>query len=247
MLYVNASKGYKAGGFPTVPALVASEFSPVHQESVLAYEGGFKTTLLERTLQFDGAVYYYDYTNKQFTGTENDPVFGPLPNLINVPKSHVLGFELSAIWQPMRGLTITPSISDADSRIDGHPIFATPLGAIVDTGGEKFPFAPQWQGRLDAEYDWTLLDNMKAFVGGAATYTSSTNDGLGEAGQLNVPSRALVDLRAGAERGAWRAELWGKNVTNHYYWVQSIALANVVARTTGMPAIFGVTVSYRYH
>jgi iron complex outermembrane receptor protein len=78
-------------------------------------------------------------------GTENDPVFGPLPNLVNVPKSHVKGFELSAVWQPVRGLTITPSISDADSRIDGHYVASNPLGATVNTAGEKFPFAPQWQ------------------------------------------------------------------------------------------------------
>jgi iron complex outermembrane receptor protein len=49
------------------------------------------------------------------------------------------------------------------------------------------------------------------------------------------------------EQGAWRAELWGKNVTNHYYWTQSQTLLNIVTRQTGMPATYGVTVSYRYH
>ena len=246
MLYVNASQGYKAGGFPTLPAQTAAEFAPATQESLRAYEGGFKTTLLEGTLQFNGAVYYYDYTNKQVTGIVVDPALGALPVEVNIPKSHVLGFELSAVWQPVRGLTISPSISDANSRIDGHFSTQTPLGVTVLATGEQFIFAPQWQGHLDIEYDWTLPNDMKAYVGGDANYTSSTYDAFGELQQTKVPTYTLLDLRAGVERGAWRAELWGKNVTDHYYWTQAQAALNIYEHLAGMPATYGITISYRY-
>ena len=109
LLYFNVSQGYKAGGFPTAPASSYVQLRPVVQEGLLAYEGGFKSTLLDGTLQLNGAGFYYRYHNKQILGALNDPFFGPLSALVNVPRSHVVGFELSGIWQPVPGLTITPS------------------------------------------------------------------------------------------------------------------------------------------
>ena len=50
LLYANVSKGYKAGGFPDLAASVSSQFLPATQESVVAYEAGFKSTLLDRTV-----------------------------------------------------------------------------------------------------------------------------------------------------------------------------------------------------
>jgi iron complex outermembrane recepter protein len=35
-------------------------YAPVKQESVLAYETGFKLTALDRKLSLTGAAYYYD-------------------------------------------------------------------------------------------------------------------------------------------------------------------------------------------
>lgn len=45
MLYANATKGYKAGSFGTLPAATQDQYIPVKQESVLAYETGFKVDI----------------------------------------------------------------------------------------------------------------------------------------------------------------------------------------------------------
>ena len=47
-------------------------------------------------------------------------LFGALPSLVNVPKSHVVGFELSVNYKPewLKGLTIAPAVSYQDSEID---------------------------------------------------------------------------------------------------------------------------------
>jgi outer membrane receptor protein involved in Fe transport len=41
LLYANISKGYKAGAVPVLAASTVTQFKPVPQESVLAYEAGF--------------------------------------------------------------------------------------------------------------------------------------------------------------------------------------------------------------
>ena len=61
LLYVSATKGYKSGDFGTVPGLDYRLYDPVNQESVLAYEAGFKTSLLDRMADLSGAVFHYDY------------------------------------------------------------------------------------------------------------------------------------------------------------------------------------------
>lgn len=106
LLYANVSKGYKSGSYPTVSASSYAQYAPVSQESLLAYEVGVKAPLLEKRLQFNGAIFYYQYVDKQLRSKELDPVFGPLDDLVNVPKSHVKGAELDVKWTPLEGLII---------------------------------------------------------------------------------------------------------------------------------------------
>jgi outer membrane receptor protein involved in Fe transport len=146
----------------------AAQATPVRQENLIAYEGGIKGEWLHHQLSMNGAVFYYDYTNKQILGAETDPIFGPLAELVNVPKSHVIGFEVSGILAPefLRGLTIVPAVSYQDSHIDHcspSPRYPGCIGGdyytpdafskVVDVTGQSFPSAPDWQASLDAEYD----------------------------------------------------------------------------------------------
>jgi outer membrane receptor protein involved in Fe transport len=194
LLYVTISQGYKGGAFPTIAETVLSQNTPAKQESLLSYEGGFKGTWLDHQLQLDGAVFYYDYNDKQILGAVNDPVFGALSELVNVPHSHVIGFELSGVVAPkfLEGLTITPSVSYQNSRIDHCPqtVQATASGSCVngdyyastpfpqtgqvDVTGEHYPDAPVWEATLDAQYQWKVRDDVEAFVGMNLTYNDKT-------------------------------------------------------------------------
>ena len=40
--------------------------------------------------------------------------------------------------------------------------------------------------------------------------------------------------------------LWGKNITNEYYWTAVIPASDNVARFAGRPATYGITVAYTY-
>ncbi|HYE45835.1 MAG TPA: TonB-dependent receptor, partial [Caulobacter sp.] len=65
LLYANVSQGYKSGSFPTVATSAFSQLRPATQEKLRAYEAGFKAGLAQGTLQLNGAVFYYDYKDKQ--------------------------------------------------------------------------------------------------------------------------------------------------------------------------------------
>ena len=63
-----------------------------------------------------------------------------------------------------------------------------------------------------------------------------------------MPGYTLVDLRLGVERddGRWRAELYGRNITNAYYYTNLVRVIDTVRAYTGMPATYGVRLSFRY-
>ncbi|MEY4255725.1 MAG: hypothetical protein RLZZ141_952, partial [Pseudomonadota bacterium] len=152
LLYANISKGYKAGGFPSLGASTARQYLPATQESVLAYEAGFKTTSSDRKLQLNGALFYYDYQDKQILGRVLDPVFNSLLQMINVPKSKVTGAELQATWVPLEGLSLTAGGSYTESEIlDGFTNF-DPNAILTNFGGQAFPNTPKWQWVGDASY-----------------------------------------------------------------------------------------------
>ena len=61
-------------------------------------------------------------------------------------------------------------------------------------------------------------------------------------------SYALLDLRGGIEGpdAKWRISVFGRNVTNEYYWQTAVRRGDAVIRFTGMPVTYGVSASYRY-
>lgn len=246
LLYANISQGYKAGAYSGLSASSDFQYNPAVQEKLLAYEAGFKSEFFNNTLVLNGAGFYYDYTNKQIQGDELDPIFGALAQLVNIPKSHVIGFELSAIWQPIAGLTLTPVLSYAHSRIDGGFVQYNYLGLLQNFTGERFPGVAELQGDFDAQYEWQISDKLNAFVGTNINYQGNYNSSLGDQAPENVPAHTLVDLRAGVDTGPFRVQLWGRNVFNTYYWTTETHSIDTYIRYAGMPATYGVTVSYRY-
>ena len=255
LVYVNVSQGYKAGSFPTVATATAVQLVPAVQERLLAYEAGFKAMLADHRLQLNGAVFYYDYKDKQILGSLNDLVFGPLPALVNVPKSEVIGFELSGSATPVDGLTISSGVSYAKSKVKGDYFNFDPFSSTpVNFKGEPFPASPPWQAYGDIHYEFPLGATVQGFVGGTVNYQSGTRTFFYDQGPnpaqpadlLRVPGRALVDLRAGVESGPWRVSAYVRNLTDKWYWNSAVFSSDVVVRYTGMPRTYGLSVSWKY-
>jgi len=250
LVYATVSRGYKAGAFPTSAFLSAVAASPVVQESVLAYELGFKTFWLDRRLQLNGAVFHYDYTNKQINGVVPEPiVFGALFGLINVPKSEVDGFELSAVVRPLQGLSLRGDVTYIDTRVIGDFVNVNRLGSSTNFRGEPFPYTPKWSFLAGASYEWAALAGIMAYAGADFSYRSSTQNGFGGLPFEFIPSYELLDLRVGvrADDERWFAEIWGRNVTNSYYWHDATYVVDTSYRRTGMPVTYGIRAGLRFH
>ncbi|HEY2662063.1 MAG TPA: TonB-dependent receptor [Caulobacteraceae bacterium] len=254
LVYFNVTKGYKSGDFGTLPAVSYLQFQPVQQESVVAYEGGFKTSLLHRTADISGAIFYDDYRNKQTQGSVFVAPFGNLPYLVNVPKSRILGAELDLSVRPIEGLKISAGVTYLDTEIQDTAIVESPFGQSINAHGEALPNAPKWQAEGDAEYDFPVAQDMSGFVGASVSWRTDSYAALGAttgpAGtqdNFKIDGYGLLDLRGGLEIGKkYRIQVWAKNVTNRGYWNNVVHIYDTYARITGLPATYGVTIAARF-
>jgi iron complex outermembrane recepter protein len=152
------------------------------------------------------------------------------------------------VWTPLHGLNLSAGGSYIHSEIEDNFTNYNPNGIVQDFNGEPFPNTPKWQAVADADYHWGLGGRLDGFLGGDVTFQDTTNAELGELPILKVPAYTLLGLRAGVETkdGAWRLMFWGRNVTNTFYLTSANRDLDTTTRFAGMPATYGVTLTWRY-
>jgi len=270
MLYANVTKGYKSGGFPAVNTADAIQLRGVTQESVLAFEAGVKAGLFNRRAQINIAGFYSDYRDKQLRGRILDPfgVFGVLDALLNIPKSRVYGAEAQLQLLPVDALNINFAGTYVNTRVTRDFFAYDPVGNLINYRGLGFPHTPKWNLSASADYTVPISNALKGFVGIDASYHSATSslfnrpDLTGMApldpkfkpgvnvdpDVFRIKEYSIVDLRLGIEQGdgAWRAWIWGKNIFDTYYRLNSTQSIDSLYALTGMPATYGVSVSFRF-
>ena len=142
LLYANVSRGFKSGSFSNLPGNDESQYYPVKQEQLTAYEVGFKSSFANRTVQLNGALFHYDYVNKQLKGRTNVPVFNFLEALVNIPKSWIRGGEVQVTWLPVSGLRLSGGASYIDTRITKDFSNFTAFGQVINFKGYGFSNTP---------------------------------------------------------------------------------------------------------
>ena len=248
LFYVNVSRGYKAGSYSGLTGPDQNNYIPAPQEAVTAYEAGMKSSLFDHKLQLNAALFYYDYTHKQLIGRTQVAIFGAVEALVSIPKSRVEGAELQLTAAPIRGLLTSVGVTYVNTKITQDYTNYNQAGVLTQFNGRKFPYTPEWQINGDVNYTFPVKDNVDGFVGGGVTYRSSTYGDFVPDPRFYVAPYALLDLRAGIEQpdGAWRVSLYGRNVTNKYYWTTATRRADALVRWAGMPRTYGIDVTLRY-
>ena len=181
---------------------------------------------------------------------------------MTVPRSELTGFELDAGWRPIAGLTITPSFSYIDSKIDQYTGYNA-SGNLVNFQGAVLPYTPRYQVRAAADYKWSL-GHLTPFVGATVSYQSSQYANIGGSRGFVTPANfrsdypvselflikdyTLVDLRVGiaSDRDGWTVSLFGKNVANTYYTTNILTSYDAVARYAGYPSTWGITLAWKH-
>jgi outer membrane receptor protein involved in Fe transport len=189
---------YQAANDYTVPFDVKSD-------EITNYELGWKLDLLDRTLRFNGSVFFVDITDLQTTIFDTSIV-----NLFfsdNAADAEVTGIEGDITWLPTDGLTVGAAFSILDTEITGVNV---PTGDVIE--GDELAYAPEFQGNFWARYEWTMGNGWTGHVMPTVTYSDTSYSDIITINRMEIDSWTLVNVTAGVTSDRWMVEAFVDNL-----------------------------------
>lgn len=222
LLYINASKGYKAGGVNLT--IGVPNFEP---ETNLVYEAGFKTTLFDRHLRVNGDVFMSDYKDIQLSSLS-----GGLPTTQNAASGESWGAELEVTGK-FGGLGFNFGLGYLDAKFAGDACITDTNSAGTDVGcptnlrfvpkGRVLPFSPEWTLNAGAQYDLDLGNNLTLTPRVQWSHLSSQVATPFPSVNTTVPGRDVFDARLTLDiDDQFKIEGFVNNFTNKLYIASQI-------------------------
>ena len=247
LLYGSISRGAKSGSTPVNAANIASQNAPAKQELLTAYEVGVKAGLFDHRLQANVAAFYYDYKDKQLSAYFKDPIYTALARLQNIPKSEAYGVDGDVTWRATPELTVIGAGTVLHTEIKGYQgINAGGLAESFD--GKPFLFSPKFQGSLTVLYNRDLTENLGLKVAINGRYQSKSHADLSGDPLFVIPDYGLLNASVGVHStdNHWEVSLWGRNLTDEYYYPAVSNNSNLVVRFPGQTRTYGASLTWKY-
>jgi len=247
LFYLSIARSTKSGGFFNGISTQNEALAPYKPERLTDYEGGVKAQLLEHTLQIDGSVFYYDYTDLQAQTFTNVGAVS-LIKLSNIHKATIYGLDLDATWLPLSGLTLRGGLGLLHTRLGSFP-FATPSGPVTMPGGNKLPDAPEVTFTGLVRYEHPLSDDYLGSVQIQGKYADSSFKEALNTPYLFTDPNWVFDSRIAISTNSsnWELAFWMKNMFDEEHVVTATDDGlGMGYRIFNTPRTFGFTVSHKF-
>jgi outer membrane receptor protein involved in Fe transport len=223
MIYGTISTGFRPGGANRVIAAgVTPNYAP---DTLTNYEVGAKTSWLDNRLRVNGALYWEEWKNIQFS------FLGPNSITIvqNAGGARVKGVEFDLSYLPIDGLTLSTAGAYNDAQLTQpfcQDLTVPCINATADAPiGTQLPITPRWKINGTARYDWALDNGLDAHIQASMVHQSGIwSDLRTQSGGVpltgaryvlgKVPGSTTFDAAAGIMRDDWALDLYVKNLAD---------------------------------
>jgi iron complex outermembrane receptor protein len=247
LLYAQTSTGFKGGGINPRPFFV-NQAVPFGQETLTAYEAGFKSELFDHAVRLNVAGFHNLYRDIQL-GLLTCPApqtATPCNEPANVGNARINGIEGEIEAHPVDGLIIDIS----GSYLDFKYTKVNPLTGV--TLSMTTPYTPKWKFSTGVQY--------KVQIGGGSSITprldyvyqsSLYNGAVNNAANL-IDAYGLFNGRVtyASAGGTWEVAASVTNITNKFYYLnkyeRQAAPYFLVNGQPGRPREWAVTVKRRF-
>ena len=258
MVYATYSKGFRPGGVNRIGGNV-----PYAADFLTNYEVGWKTQWFGNTLRWNGALFWEDWKNFQFS------FLGPnsVTEIANGGAARIRGIENSLDWLASSNLQLSADFTFIDpvltenvcdrAGVTDCPGLVTkgnylPGGHItgpISPAGSNLPVAPKFKGNLTARYSLATVGNWRPYGQVTAMYQTQTAQVLrrDQAAVVgNLPAYALVNLKLGIDGlNGMHLDLFVSNLTNRLaelsrYTASNPSVNNQVYILPAQPRTFGI-------
>jgi iron complex outermembrane receptor protein len=216
--YASIGKGFKSGGFN--PDIVPNDDISFDKETVISYEAGIKSTLLDNRLRLNAAVFFTDYQDQQVQRLGSSPAGGTGFQITNAD-SEITGAEIEVTALATENLQFSFSMGLMDTEYtDFDNCSTTADNAMVDgqfvqlsCNGNKLSYVPDVSYSLSSTY--TIPMDFADLV--ARVEYNYKDDVFSEPSNFErtaVASTNTVNFRVSllGNETAWEVSAWGKNI-----------------------------------
>ncbi|MFM7784315.1 MAG: TonB-dependent receptor domain-containing protein, partial [Gammaproteobacteria bacterium] len=201
---------------------------------------------LDRTLRLNGAVFLMEYDDRQEEINLPDELSGTGQKTVvaNASTAEMKGFELELQAAPSDNLMIRANLAYLDASYDEFK-FDNGRG-IQDLSFLEFRRAPEWNGNIDATYDFEIGGNA-AYARIAYQYLGSHFTNFDNSPELKNDAQGLIDASIGYSVGALQFSLFGRNLADEDGYMIGYDVAGLWSYSASRPPrTWGVEVSYDF-
>ncbi len=200
LIYGSISSGYKSGGF----RLGSLQANPIFdEETVLAYEAGWKGSYFDRSLRFSASAYWYDYADNQVlrSFTSEDMRLEVVENV----DVDIYGVELEAFYLFSKNLSFIGAYSYIDSQFKTDKLFEDrnfPEGTLDPDSGELAdvvdgnPAQQSPRNKLSLIVNYQIPSKVGRFsISPVVSYVGARNFDIFDNRETRADSYVRVDLQ----------------------------------------------------
>lgn len=251
MIYASHATGYRAGGAsvdraadlqPTNPGYLQTQSFTA--ENVRNYEIGFKAEPIEGMLTINGAAFWQDYQDYQYTAIVN------AIRILKNTDARIKGAEIDGRLRLGQGTTISADLGFTDAKVHD---------AANVSNGQKLPYIPRvtWgvsfdqsfelgAGKLDfvANYSWrskwwSVMEDPSV----AASAAQPSEEVVS-----SIRSLGLLNLSLTYANGPYSLTAYANNVTDEksYGFITYTSAGAINYGSLGMPRVIGVRARYSF-
>jgi iron complex outermembrane receptor protein len=261
--YVSAARGYKGPAADASQNLSPATYPIIKPELATGFELGAKVRFFDHRVAVNAAAFHETIENIQ----ENINLPGPIlnPQLVNAGKLRTYGFEGDAQWAVTPEFHLGAGVVYDRAYYLGYPFVCnstqlaagtcpnSPAVGFQNIRGQQAVGSPRWKYSLSADYENQLAaTNMRFYSLLRWTWTDSIQYQLGDDPFTREPSHGMLNAALGLKGPGdrWDLELFGKNLTNRFYYSNRLD-----APILGQPIAFlsrdfgvygGVKLSYHF-
>ncbi|MDH3613270.1 MAG: TonB-dependent receptor [Gammaproteobacteria bacterium] len=241
MGYFTFSQGFRPSGInregtTNIPQIYGSD-------TVDNIEVGWKATLADGRVRFNGAVYLMEWSDIQLT--RFDPAESFLGLTSNAGDAEMIGIEVTIDWliNDNWDLAFSASLNEAELTED----FAKDTsGSPVDApDGTDLPFTPDLKYSVSTRYTWDD-SSLRPFIQAAWSFTDDSWNDLFLADRDKQDSYGLLSARFGIQKENWVLELYGDNLTDEHPEIFKYTRAGDNRVITSRPVNYGVRFRQRF-
>ncbi len=260
MFYGSYSQGFKSGIF-----LSGQRSATLDPEIIDSYEFGMKGMFLDRTVQFNTAAFFYDYTDLQQGRSEPLGASGFQLVYENAASAEIKGIEADVKWLVNDQFTIDANATlmdpvfndyisadpfDVVQQLPAFGIIAPDVDIKQQLAGNQLVQSPKVSYAIKGNYSFNMENGWNGMATAGLNYKGKVYFSPFNLDALSQDAVTTVNANIAfySPDDKWHVNVWGKNLTDELIY-QGTFILNSSRTNAGFmapPRTVGVTVGYNF-